>query len=616
LQRFFLESYPAIGTNLNHSPYFNIMQKLLLTLLSFAFGLQGAYAQCVPLITNAQTAVQGCDLSSNNSQFWNEIYWWDPGLQTHDLAESGTELALILRDTCPNSVLQVRYVLFMDLDYNNIFETVIDSDQFPDAGLVNYNNALNPNYSGGIARVFDERPVTPAQKYRFALRTATVGDSSHFSVAWHHAMSPDQYVLPELPYGAYKIRWEVTYGGGLQLTHEKNFQVKDCKNPIVVCLNGLSVNIMPTQLITLWASDFLQYMEDNATPGNLLKIGVRKSGTGTGFPVNNSGVPETSVTFDCDELGEQFVEVWSLDVAGNADYCETYVLVQDFFNGCSPAPFIPIVCAATACGDVPEDISYGFDFPPSPFLPPFTIFSLSDANGCGGMGPSVPISQNVDIAISPVKDDHPLEYVSTFDMLILQNHIDGTDLLDNPYQWIAADANKDNVLDTLDILECKKLILGIYTELPNNTSWRFVDKSYVFPAPDPLSAPIPESVVVNSSNMPTTPLEFVAVKICDLTCGNLVSFYEQMSENQHLIGDAQPNPTQNGAVIPLQLIAQDQVVLDLLDVSGRLLFHQETTLPQGPAALEIPASAMSQAGMYLWRVRAGDTVKTGKIVAD
>jgi hypothetical protein len=589
------------------------MQKLLLTLLACACLHQWAVAQCSPQIINAQTPVQGCDLSANNAQFWNEIYWWDPLLLTHDLAENTLNLELILRDTCPDS-LQVRCLLFLDLNYDGIQETVVDSDQFPDPNVVNYNNAFNPNYSGGNPRSFDQRPVPVNQKYRFALRATTIGDSSHYSLQWNQTDAPDQYILPELPYGDHKIRWEISFGGGQTLIEEKNFQIKDCKKPVVVCLNGLSVNIMPTQLITLWATDFLQYMEDNATPVGQLILGVRKSGEGAGFPLGSTGQPITSVTFGCDELGEQKVELWCMDVAGNAHYCETFVLVQDNFNACDPEPFIPIVCAATVCGDIPESTTYVFDFPPSPFLPPFTYFDVADDNGCGGLTPNLPISQDVDITISPFKDDNPLEGVGPFDMVILQKHIDGIDLLDNPYQWIAADANKDNVLDSLDIQECTRLLLGIYSELPNNSSWRFVDKTYVFPSPDPLSAPVPESIVVNSNNLPATPLEFVAVKICDLSCGNLVGFYDQIRENQHLIGEAQPNPTQEGALVPIQLIRPEKVLLEVLDASGRLIFQQETAWPQGPAALEIPAEAMPQAGLYLWRVRAGNIYKSGKLV--
>ncbi|MCC7465804.1 MAG: hypothetical protein IT261_06020 [Saprospiraceae bacterium] len=588
------------------------MQKLLLTLLACACLHHWAMAQCSPQILNAQTPVQGCDLSTNNAGFWNEIYWWEPQLQTHDLPETAMDLELILRDTCPDT-LQVRCLLFLDLNYDGIQETVVDSDQFPNPNVVNYNNAFNPNYSGGTPRGFDQRPVPVNQKYRFALRTTTIGDSSHYSLQWSQADAPDQYTLPELPYGDHKIRWEVSFGSGQTLIQEKNIQINDCKKPVVVCLNGLSVNILPTELITLWASDFLQYMEDNTTTANLLKTGIRKAGNGTGFPQDNMGNPLTSVTYGCNELGEQPIELWSMDIAGNADFCQTNVIVMDNLEACNPSKFLPVACVETFCGDRPEEVQFTFDFPPSPFFPPFSLFVLGDESGCAKLDQGVPIAFS-DVILTPTKDDQPLEEISSFDMVILQKHIDGVDLLDNPYQWIAADANKDNVLDSLDIQECTKLLLGIYTELPNNSSWRFVDKSYVFPTPDPLSAPVPGSIVINSNNIPTTPLEFIAVKICDLSCGNLVGFYDQMPENQHLIGEAQPNPTHEGALVPIQLIRPEKILLEVLDASGRLIFQRETAWPQGPAALEIPAEAMPQAGLYLWHVRAGNTYKSGKLV--
>ncbi|MBK6995210.1 MAG: hypothetical protein IPH31_09875 [Lewinellaceae bacterium] len=86
---------------------------------------------------------------------------------------------------------------------------------------------------------------------------------------------------------------------------------------------------MPTQMIQLWASDFLQYADDNVTPGGQIKIGIRKAGTGAGFPFDGNGNPVTSVIFNCDELGAQIVELWAIDVAGNADYCETFIIIQD-----------------------------------------------------------------------------------------------------------------------------------------------------------------------------------------------------------------------------------------------------------------------------------------------
>ncbi|MFN8302732.1 MAG: hypothetical protein U0U46_09580 [Saprospiraceae bacterium] len=50
------------------------------------------------------------------------------------------------------------------------------------------------------------------------------------------------------------------------------------------------------------------------------------------------------MTFTCDEVGTQPVELWAQDAAGNAAYCETYVIIQDPFNNCGGNP-ISFRCA-------------------------------------------------------------------------------------------------------------------------------------------------------------------------------------------------------------------------------------------------------------------------------
>ncbi|MEP7269115.1 MAG: dockerin type I domain-containing protein [Saprospiraceae bacterium] len=53
----------------------------------------------------------------------------------------------------------------------------------------------------------------------------------------------------------------------------------------------------------------------------------------------------------------------------------------------------------------------------------------------------------------------------------------GIERLKSPYKKIAADVNNDNDISAIDLLELRKLILGIYDKLPDNTSWKFVPKS-------------------------------------------------------------------------------------------------------------------------------------------
>lgn len=76
------------------------------------------------------------------------------------------------------------------------------------------------------------------------------------------------------------------------------------------------------------------------------------------------------------------------------------------------------------------------------------------------------------------KNDDPLNGVSTFDLVLINKHILGVELFDNGFKHIAADASRDNKVTTLDMVEIRKLILGIYTTFPMVNSWRFFDKTY------------------------------------------------------------------------------------------------------------------------------------------
>lgn len=75
--------------------------------------------------------------------------------------------------------------------------------------------------------------------------------------------------------------------------------------------------------------------------------------------------------------------------------------------------------------------------------------------------------------LSAEKNTSFLNGVSTLDLIYIQKHLLGIRPFDNPYQFIAADANRSNNVSAKDLLELRKLILGLYQELPQNTSWRF-----------------------------------------------------------------------------------------------------------------------------------------------
>ncbi|MBK7937136.1 MAG: T9SS type A sorting domain-containing protein [Lewinellaceae bacterium] len=494
------------------------------------------YKQIIKIIdTQKPTAIcpaspaEYCDLTVNDPLLWNQSYWWDPIVGQHDLCEGDAPLTITATDACSGANVNISYLLFLDLDGDNTMETVVSSNNTPAPGTVNFNNAGNPSYTGGTPQIFDGRPVLPNEIYRWANHQSVSGTTRTASVQWKtFAQMPtptNQFgsagIAPQLPYGTHKIKWTITDGCGNETYCEYTFVVKDCKAPTVVCHNGLSVNIMPTQMVQMWASDFLQYAEDNCTPPtpytagpNQLKFAIRIAGTGTDFPVDALGNPITSVTFTCADLGKKDVELWAMDLAGNADYCLTFVDVQDNNNNCVPgAPAIAGFLKTEMLEGV-EDAEVNL----SGIGPNGQAIALNDMTDNLGtyLFPSgmVPVGSNFTLA--PTKDDNPLNGVSTFDLVQINKHILGITPLNSPYKMIAADANHSNSITTFDVVEIRKLILGIYANFPNNTSWRFVNKDFLFPEPsNPFTTPFQEMVVITNMQIGLSD-EFVSVKVGDV----------------------------------------------------------------------------------------------------
>lgn len=209
-----------------------------------------------------------------------------------DLCEGPVNLNVKVTDVCSKSDIMLSYRLYLDLDGNGTMETY--------------------RSSGDLNAWPIERTI--------------IADTVSAKIKLPPGVG--------LPYAKHKIEWIASDNCGNQTICKYEFIVKDCKPPTVVCINGLSVNIMPTGMITFWDTDFLKYTYDNCTPTNQIKLGIRKAGTGVGFPYDSH-----SVTFDCTELGKNFVELWALDAYGNADFCTTYLIVQDHMGSC-PAPLV------------------------------------------------------------------------------------------------------------------------------------------------------------------------------------------------------------------------------------------------------------------------------------
>ncbi len=126
--------------------------------------------------------------------------------------------------------------------------------------------------------------------------------------------------------------------------------------------------------------------------------------------------------------------------------------------------------------------------------------------------------------VTPEKDVDHTNGVTTYDLVLISQHILGVQSLESPYKVIAADANNSGTVTTLDLVELRSLILNIFSEFPNNTSWRFIEKDFVFANPiNPFLTSFPEVISFNNFTPNEILADFVAVKIGDVNCSATTS---------------------------------------------------------------------------------------------
>lgn len=558
------------------------MKNLLLAFALLCSATIGLNAQtCRPVVDCNANPFGYCDLTPNDAQFWNQTYWWDPVNQVHDLSDGPFEHSIVATDTCGTG-LTIRYLLFLDLDNNGTQETVVKSWDPPAPGTVNFDNAGNPNYDGGTPRIFDDRPVSLNQKYGFALQEATAGDVTTATIRWNTQAEPNNFTLLNLPMGNHKLRWLIA-NPNEEKTCDQPIAMLDCKKPTVVCINGLVINIMPTQVITVWAADFLQYTEDNITPTSQLEIAVRKAGqpdgqgNETGFPRNADGSPQTGITFDCTELGTQLVELWSIDESDNADFCVIYIIVQDEFGSCTGNSFPQVETCITLPNGEPalEDTKFTVVVQ-APGQAPLTTEQTGACFSSGNL--QIPIGSSY--TITPTNNHNPLNGVSTYDIVLMARHLLGTEVFNSPYKVISADVDHNNALSVNDLIQTYRLILGITTEFPSNDSWRFVRGDYVFPNPNfPFTPSFPESIVEDNvqDTLPVN-LTFKAVKIGDVN-GSAIG--------NPLVTNAEDRSSTPVSLPNLTLAAGEVVDVPLRFTEAGQWVGFQTSLSFDPALLEV-----------------------------
>lgn len=413
--------------------------------------------------------------------------------------------------------------------------------------------------------------------------------------------------LSAIPVGTHIVLWRVDDGCGNMETCSQTITVNpETKEPTPYCFADLSTAVMPTTgSIAIWANDFDAGSFDNCGGPLILSMipvgDVEGLSDGEAYDesFNHPNVTQQAngdygFQFDCSYITNGVsavveIRVYVTDEQGNYDYCTTALRIDDNFDACEDEMGTMTVSGtvSTEKGSPIElvDVELGADF----LEFPKSTVSLEDGTFAFNN-----LFENVDYMITPARNDNHLNGVSTLDIVLIQKHILGTEVLQSPYAKIAADVNNDCTVTGLDIVQVRKLILGKYStnEYPNNSSWRFVDTDFEFLTFD---QPCIFDEIAELENLTSNEeANFKGVKVGDInesakanfvedaTVRNIAQFElviqdDELSQGQELLVPIKASRSELLTGFQFTLKASNATIVDLQ--SGLLDFTDENFFP-------------------------------------
>ena len=347
--------------------------------------------------------------------------------------------------------------------------------------------------------------------------SSTTAPGSEFYIPPSSSGEEVKITLPEGVSGSminHRVIWRVSDGCGNNTSCNSSFMVLDQKPPTPYCIN-LSTALMVNGQVELWACDFDLGAFDNCTAQEDLRFTFSNVA-----PENDPAyIPSRKCSaklYTCDDITNPdgtvvSTQVYVWDEKGNSDFCTVFLTLVDNQDSCDDIGARPIANIAgqvqTENGEMVEDVMIDLVSP----QPNYPAQRMTDDSGYF-MFERNPF--DMDYQLSGYKNDDVLNGVSTLDLVVIQRHILGSKKLDSPYKLIAADINDDAVITAIDLIELRKLILGVYDEFPKNNSWKMVDESSIIDEANPYSASESRLIPYLNNNMMQE--NFVGVKIGDV----------------------------------------------------------------------------------------------------
>lgn len=362
------------------------------------------------------------------------------------------------------------------------------------------------------------------------------------------------------PIGTTKVLFTVRYGCTGRVFHTVDIVVKDAKGPRPYCLAQITTALMPMDdnndgivdngMVEIWAKD--------------LDFGS-SSPCGHG-PVEFSFSPDVTdkfKVFTCDNVGDNYVNMYVTDTEGNQSFCQVNVIIQNNtanIPNCEPdtdpdqynvsgmimmssqervananvslISTAPITDQWVGWNTSQELVTetyldehgYWQEISRYEEVQSFgnhetTHFAETTVttNSQGNYTLDQAVRSDVEYMVTAeyLADDNSINYA---DVKALLYHLQGKELFTTAYQYLAADLDQDGEIDYKDLSELLQYVNGMSDTFSAERDWVMVDASHTFTNPaDIISGDCPEAIyfTVNESNI--NGKNFVAVRLGDLT---------------------------------------------------------------------------------------------------
>jgi hypothetical protein len=299
------------------------------------------------------------------------------------------------------------------------------------------------------------------------------------------------------PIGVTTVIFTATDGCGNTSTMDVIITVTDPDPTDFMCEKVIFILPEETE-IAINAHDFITFIEGNCTSENDFIISY-----------SNTNPYDTVRIYDCGDVGVTTFPLyfWSESGPTLIDSCNTADLdLRDPNDYCMDGLIV--------VGEVKSDAGFPI---PNAQVSVYNAAMIPDTTDVKGKYLLFGLSEYTGYTIVPFHDWNHRAGVSTLDLVMIQKHLLGIAKLNSPYKMIAADANRSGFITVADMLDIRKLILGINTRFPSNTSWRFIDYNYEFPdLYNPFNPGFPETVWLDSVTHGMDTVNFVGVKIGDV----------------------------------------------------------------------------------------------------